>query len=181
MRTTTGTGWFTPALADNGQDYGWYVLAENSDQTTWRLTKVADGNISEVTFQSDGERLQSDQTVGYRLICVEAVSASAAATSADPNPFHCNTQGPTTLKDGVRSDPTATTCQTGSAGQPNDLYCQMTEASVNKNHLTTADTTKVIPAGNAVKIRSVVIWDEHGQTHLSNVATLLTNWKGPEQ
>ena len=170
--TAATPGWFVPAVADNGQGYGWYKLIPGAK--TSQLTKVATGNnISEADFKNNAEVLTSDQTTGYRLICVEAVSASApVATSSDTNPFHCNTQGTTVVQDGRRDQPTATTCQTA------DLYCQITKASVNKNRL---DNNNIIPSGTAVKIRSVVVWDEKNQVHSSSIATLLTNWRGSEQ
>lgn len=175
--TAQTTNWFEPAISANGSSYGWYILKQDSTHTTWKMTSVADGgSINKIQFMQLGEKLTSDQIIGYRLICVEAVSASADASNNDANPFHCNTQGSTTLQDGLRT--VLSDCQVGQPDQPNDLYCQMTKASVNKNHL---DLTRIIPAGSAVKIRSVVVWEERDQVHSSSLTSLITNWKGYEQ
>lgn len=177
--------WFIPAFNDDGSDYGWYKLTPpNPSNNSATLTSAGvRNNIDEATFIGTGsssvaERLQNGQTVGYRLICIESVEANAAPTNiSDPNPFHCNTKGDIALKDGHRTD--LTDCQSSTiTGNSNDVYCLMTKNSVNKNHLS---GTNFIPAGSAVKVRSVIVWKVKDQAHSSSVASLLTNWKGYEQ
>lgn len=170
--------WFEPAIADNGSDYGWYKLSQGTTNSTWKLDKIA-ANVNLLApdqFKQNAETLTSDQTVGYRLICIEAFDASSTPTDSNDNQFHCNTQGSTILEDGLRT--ALTDCQTGSAGQPNDLYCQLTKTSVNKNHLASG---KIVTPGNAVKIRAVVAWESKDQLRSSSITTVITNWKGFEQ
>lgn len=174
LNKLTSPNWFTPAIAENGDGYGWFKLS-TTDSKTWSITRVTgDYNKAIATdFIKDSisEKLTSDTTTGYRLICVEAVGAKDSRANDD---FFCNTTDTQRVRDGVRTDPNATNCQNG------DLYCQMTFESVNKNRLTSLDK-KIIPSGNAVKIRSVVVWQDKDQFRSSSMATLITNWKGYEQ
>lgn len=166
---TTAPNWFDPAIAENGSGYGWYVLTPGTP--TASMSRAAVGNvISANDFKNSGaEVLTSDRTIGYRLICVEAVGAATAASSGQ---FSCNTRAGQAVADGVRTPPT-------DCPDPNpDLYCYTTRSSVNKNQLT-AD--RFIPAGTAVKVRAVVIWETKDGFRSSSLATVLTNWKGYEQ
>lgn len=163
--------WFKQATKDTGSDYGWYKLS-TTDQETWKLDgPIPSGlTIDSAVFHDSGEPLTSDKTVGYRLVCVEAVGASAILEVTNPDSFQCNTNSGGTVNDGSRSN--TTSCQSG------DFYCQMTQSSVNKNRLVQSN---LIPAGNAVKVRSVIVWFDKDLVRSSSLATLITNWKGYEQ
>lgn len=173
---STTTNWFAPAVADNGGGYGWYKLQPGSAANTWQLEPASNANnLNKINFISDaGTSLSSDTTTGYRLICVEAVGAKDDGGSQDD--FRCNTTNNQRINDGSRSQ--LSTCQVN--GGKYDLYCQMTFESINRNRLTSLED-KIIPPGNAVKIRSVVIWEDKDQIRSSSMATLITNWKGYEQ
>lgn len=175
LNKLTSPNWFAPAIAENGDGYGWFKLS-TTDSKTWSITRVT-GDYNKVIAtdfikDSISEKLTSDTTTGYRLICVEAVGAKDSR--ADDN-FFCNTTDTQRVRDGARNDPNATVCQAG------DKYCQMTIESINRNRLQNPLNDKIIPAGNAVKIRSVVIWEDKDQIRSSSMATLITNWKGYEQ
>lgn len=179
---STTTNWFAPAVAENGDGYGWFKLS-TTDSKTWSITRVTGDyyKVIATDFVNDSisEKLTSDTTTGYRLICVEAVGAKDSRANDD---FFCNTTDTQRVRDGARNDPNANNCQVGQQpGQPNDLYCQMTKDSINRNRLQNPLNDKIIPSGNAVKIRSVVIWKDKDQTRSSSMATLITNWKGYEQ
>lgn len=168
--TASTTNWFEQAVRDDGQDYGWHKLVPGISADTWKLSPASSPNhLTTTAFKEDaGSSLISDQTLGYRLICVEAVGAEDRSSQDD---FRCNTDADNqTVHDGERTK--LVTCQTG------DKYCAMTQASINQNSLT---RDRIIPPGNAVKIRSVVIWEDKDQVRSSSIATLLTNWKGYEQ
>lgn len=161
--------WFAQALEDGGRDYGWYKL-RTANSKTWELDGPipAGLTIDSSTFKDLGESLTSDKTEGYRLICVEAVGATALADTT--NTFQCNTDTNGTVDDGLRSE--LGVCQVGNGKY--DLYCQMTRSSVNRNRLV---ESSLIPAGNAVKIRSVIIWFDKDLVRSSSLATFVTNWR----
>ncbi|MCR4308311.1 MAG: prepilin-type N-terminal cleavage/methylation domain-containing protein [Candidatus Berkelbacteria bacterium] len=172
LTKSTSPRWFEPAIDENGGKYGWYKLSPTNDQT-WSISRLL-GRTNKVTAEdfisnTVGEPLKSDKTLGFRLICVEAVGAQDTRIDDD---FYCNTTDETAVSDGSRNDPNATVCQ------PGDLYCGMTYISINKNRLL---PKIIIPSGNAVKIRSVVVWQDKDLFRSSSMATLLTNWKGYEQ
>lgn len=171
--TTSGLPiWFNPAINDNGSDYGWYKLSNKVVGTSWQITRALPGQLklTKAQFTENSETLSSDQTTGYRLICVEAFSA---VTSNEADEFRCNTDAAgVALSDGVRTN--ISSCDV------KDLFCSATKQSLNKNKLG-SQPDRVIPAGNAVKVRSVIIWQDKDQTRNSSVSTLLTNWKGLEQ
>ncbi|MDO8649833.1 MAG: hypothetical protein Q7K33_00780, partial [Candidatus Berkelbacteria bacterium] len=173
LNKSKAPNWFLPAIRDYGDDYGWYKLS-TLDNATWNISKVADSTIDPGLFTSLGETLNSDQLVGSRLICVEAIGASAL--SDNDQSFNCNVRDSSVVKDGSRSVLDA--CQ-DTNGQF-DQYCQMTKDSINQNQLSSS-TPKIIPSGNAVKVRSVVIWQDKSQFRSSSIATIITNWKGYEQ
>src|SRR3990167_3799222 len=139
LNKTTAPEWFGPAIIDNGRDYGWYKLEpDNTMPNTWKLSPATYHNhLAKDDFKNDaGSSLISDQTIGYRLICVEAVGAEDVSSEED---FRCNTDlNGQVVEDGERTN--LTTCQTG------DRYCAMTQASINQNSLTLG---KIIPPGNA--------------------------------
>lgn len=170
----TSPNWFVPAIADYGSSYGWFKLEKLND-TTWKLNQASHPNrlSAEEFIDTAGTGLTSDTTTGYRLICVEAVGAKDSRIVDD---FYCNTTDNDPINDGSRSQ--LSTCQVN--GGKYDLYCQMTFESINKNRLTSLED-KIIPPGNAVKIRSVVVWQDKDQFRSSSMATLITNWKGYEQ
>lgn len=174
LNKATSPNWFAPAIAENGGGYGWFKLS-TTDNKTWSITRITGdyNKISATDFVKDSisEKMTSDVTVGFRLICVEAVGAQ---DTRDEDNFFCNTTDELVVRDGARTDPNASVCQSG------DLYCQMTKDSINRNRLISLPK-KIIPAGNAVKIRSVVVWQDKDQTRSTSMATLITNWKGYEQ
>lgn len=181
--------WFAPA--ENVGKYGWYYLKDTSlaaDGTQWALTKIADtNNIIDLTKLSatlspdelKATNLTSDTLLANRLVCVEAV---AAQKLTDETKLGCNVteNGTQTLSDGDRT--IRTNCDRGSltANPRNeDLFCKLTLESLNRNK--TGSGTTTIPDGNAVKVRSVVIWPDRGKNLTTDIATLLTNWKSVEQ
>jgi Tfp pilus assembly protein PilV len=158
--------WFNQAIKDNGRDYGWFKL-EVATANSWKLSPaISSGNrLSAAEFKQAAENLTSDQTLGYRLICVEALAATAV--SADDN-LQCNSDEDGQLvDDGARTE--LTDCQTS------DVYCALSQVSVNANQLN-SDT--IIPPGNALKIRSVVLWENKANVRSASMAMLLTNWRG---
>lgn len=163
--------WFNTATATN--KYGWYVLAKVGNN--WTLT-AAPGTSSTLNFSAftatSAETLTSQSLTAYRLICVEAVGA---VTRKDDTTISCNTNagGSAIASDGDRA-------AVGSTCDANDTYCVNTKPSLNRNDLAAA-SQKIIPAGNAVKVRSVVVTANKANYTVSDVATLLTNWKGFEQ
>lgn len=176
---TNGTNWFAPAIADNGNDYGWYWLKAQQrppNNNTWKLTKIVGGgnkmNADDFILNAKNtlnEKLVSDKLVGYRLICIESVAANSNSNTEDN--YQCNSSSSGgNVSDGLRSDI--------SACGNDDIYCSLTITSVRKNQL---NSNKIIPAGNAVKVRSVVVWQDKDQFRSSSIATLMTNWKGYEQ
>ncbi|MDP3993146.1 MAG: hypothetical protein Q8Q05_02995 [bacterium] len=178
---STSPNWFEQAIAPNGDDYGWYKLSTVTDNT-WKLDELigVGPNVltaAQFTEGSTAEKLTSDVTTGFRLICIEAVGAQ---DERDGDNLYCNTTDTERVKDGVRTDPNATRCQEGNPGQPDDLYCQMTFESINRNRLASLDK-KIVPSGNAVKIRSVIVWQDKDRFRSSSMATLITNWKGYEE
>jgi Tfp pilus assembly protein PilV len=167
------TVWFAPAY--QASSYGWYYLnsagqlvARSSQSTTLSIKDL----LSAPTTPSDVEVKQSDKLTAYRLICVEAAGAVSQndrnATDKD-DVLRCNTSSATSqnaVDDGSRQ--TSAQCNSG------DAYCLMTQASLGRN----AVTARIIPAGSAVKVRSVVIWTEKSAPQRADLAELLTNWKG---
>jgi len=162
--------WFEPAIDNRGSKYGWYKLDKNPDKESWDLDVTnLENTISEADFTEFGETLRSDQTVGYRLICVEAFSAVA-------DTYKCNSDGLSgTVDDGSRDNPSVTDCN------QNDGYCELTHQSLNERNVEPRNWDKIIPVGNAVKIRSVIIWEDKDEFRASSVSSLLTNWRGYEQ
>lgn len=151
--------WFKPAIKDNGVDYGWYKL-DSGTLTNLALTRLVKNDVLRL-----GENLQSDNLKAGRLICIESFNA---VDQADSQAFYCNTDSNLTkIQDGSRNVP-ANGCGTNSS-----LYCHVTYNSLNRD----SGVQKVILPGNALKIRSVVIWQDRGQYQESSISTLLTNWR----
>jgi len=155
--------------------YGWYTLADNGGR--WSLTRSpAAPQLQKAQALTTGEALNSDVLVGYRLICIEAVGATGQTDRSDSGDsmIRCNTGEPPNhtviASDGDRAN-------LGPDCSLEDRFCQMTKPSLNLNRL---NQTQIIPAGNAVKVRSVIVWVDKGVYRVANLATLLTNWRGYE-
>ncbi len=154
-----------PQAASSDQ-YGWYGLNATGD--TWTLTQLSLPNVitqGDIAAQiTAGEPKASDNLLARRLICIEAVGANSDTTDGT---LRCNVDaGGSTINDGDRTH--LTSCD------QTDTYCLMTEDSLKLGRL----TAPIIPAGNAVKVRSVIIWQDKGEYKNTNMATLLTSWKG---
>jgi prepilin-type N-terminal cleavage/methylation domain-containing protein len=161
--------WFAYASAVN--QYGWYAVSPNGTLTATGLNLVP---LLSVVTTATSLPVEVKQSVGnqdyYRLICIEAVGATVP-TAANDTQTHCNTKLDGSAKDdGNRNAPSLTTC---AAPAGTDTYCEITTASLSRNRV----GTLAIPPGNAVKIRSVVIWQDKELFRVSDVATFLTNWK----
>jgi type II secretory pathway pseudopilin PulG len=170
--------WFEPVA--QAADYGWWQLGEIGG--SWQLDKdEIDFPQNEINLATlDGtkaEKLSVDQIDFHRFICVEALAANAFTD--EEQKIFCNAQndgnGFIDVNDGTRSE--ITNCFAGSVGLTynKDSYCEFTSESLNRNRATGED--KFIPNGNAVKLRSIVIWEDRDQFHTSEVSTLLTNWQ----
>ncbi len=180
--------WFhTPNLTSDR--YGWHYLVANADGITWRLQPLPTEykNVLEyktATFDPaplTGDEIQAENLRGYRFICVEAVGAIRTANQ-NTNKLHCNTNGDDTttkiVTDGPRNA-SATTCyqEAPTVDQLRfDRYCLLTRPSLNREGLGTG-SPKLILDGNAVKVRSVVLWNDRGEYRFTDIATMLTNWR----
>lgn len=189
--------WFhAPILTSN--TYGWHYLAANAGGETWRLVPVwsntppsycIDGcqnviNPKALNFDPadlGADEPQSGTLQGYRFICVEAVGAIRTA-NANTDKLHCNTNGDddTTkiVTDGPRDGSASACYQEAPTGSELrfDRYCLLTRPSLNREGLGNGND-KLILDGNAVKVRSVVLWNDRGEYRFSDIATLLTNWR----
>lgn len=162
--------WFCPAQADGGTSYGWYLL-ENDGTAKWKLTRANTADPRIITYSeftaAAGTALVSGALQAHRLICVEAVGATSLSPNDD---FHCNTNNAgQAYNDGSRTNFTLTACQA------DDFFCELTRRSLTANRL--SSSAQVIPPGNAVKVRSVVVWQDKDEVRSSDIATMLTNWK----
>lgn len=178
--STGDTPWLAQAVNDNANPYGWYYLNPNANCQSWSLTKYPAGQtlaIADIINNKIAEPMERCNTgtslAAYRLICIEAYSASDVAKGDSIN---CNTNSNgDQLNDGDRTN--VTDCQTSiTVGQPNDDYCQLTKPSLNRGKQTNELQT-FIPSGNALKIRSVIVWQDRGSYRAFDLGTLLTNWK----
>lgn len=162
--------------ATDPANYGWYTLSQNGNN--WALTKATGlGNTIDFTTlnNTNSEAKTSQSLTAFRLICLESVGA---VTRRDATTDSCNTSagGSAIASDGDRSHTTAP-CDSA------NNYCTNTQASLNRDELSSVATNSptIIPAGNAVKVRSVVVTSNKTGFTVADVATLLTNWKGFEQ
>ncbi len=158
--------WLAAAKADNGTDYGWYQLI-SSPTNQWELARITGikTTIKKSELVNVSDISLSGQLKGYRLICLEAVAAVGSLDNNNNQEWSCNVDaagGP--LPDGLRTQ--LNDCQA------TDLYCQMTKGSLARQ----ASGTKIIPAGNALKVRSLVIWQDREIFRSAAISTLLTNW-----
>lgn len=164
--------WFDLAFADNGGSYGWYKLnaVTVGGVTHWELSPLGTSGARVIgfpDFRDGGERLTSGEVVGYRLICVEAVGAvSSSATTS----YQCNTSSSgQAAADGSRTVFDPRVCQTG------DAFCELTRNSLRSNRL--ASDVQTIQPGNAIKLRSVVVWEAKDEIRVADIATMMTNWR----
>lgn len=165
-KTSQNSPWLSQAQTFN--NYGWYLLTTdaNGHQVLQAVGSTV-YNISNIGAQPT-ETLLAGSLTGYRLICIESVGA--VTKRDDPGNAYCNYNAAgSVVNDGDRLN-IGGGCQTG------DTYCSMTESSLEKNQL--SSSTKVyVPAGNAVKVRSLVFWYDKSQTRYADISTLLTNWQ----
>ncbi len=176
--------WFEPA--ETVDNYGWYRLEEAiANSNSWQLQRQ---NSLPNVLSIGGETFDLNQAqplpVGtidfYRIICVEAVAGSDNQAETELN---CNTRSNTEqiADDGDRSTAVLTNeCfseGTTTTEYKEDLYCQFSKDSINRNKITTTANEKIIPDGNAVKVRSLVIWNDRGSYRSAAAATLFTNWQ----
>ncbi len=178
--------WFDPAETSAG--YGWYMLEEETaNPNSWQLQPQSALpnviNTADGTFDvAQAQHLPVGTIDFYRLICVEAVAGSDNQADGSLN---CNTRSnpgdpPIIVNDGDRQLAVLTNNCFSDGANANeykeDIYCQFTETSINRNRITTTNE-KIIPDGNAVKVRSVVVWNDKGRYRSSATATLFTNWQ----
>lgn len=164
--------WFQPAFSTS--DYGWYRLEEViNGGTNWELVRTDAPlklHFNQVANYA-GLPLKNQALTGYRLICVEAYGATSR--SSDDNYLNCNSAdeaGTTAATDGSR-------LLTGSC-QSDDVYCLSSYDSLNRNRRL---NNRYIPSGNVVKVRTAVVWQERARYQSTELATVMTNWKGSEQ
>jgi len=152
--------------AANHNEYGWYKLSRAvvGEEATWKFTDnaVASGALQLSRALELGERLTEGDLTVSRLICVEAVAAEASAADE----LRCNVREQGSVNDGSRT--WLSVCEDG------DLYCRMTEDSLNRLRV---GSGKIIPTGNAVKVKAVVVWQDKTAYRFVETATLLTNWR----
>ncbi|MEX1052199.1 MAG: prepilin-type N-terminal cleavage/methylation domain-containing protein [Patescibacteria group bacterium] len=174
--------WFAPA--ESVDDYGWYRLEEAvANSNSWQLQhQTSLPNVLDTAAVGFDVAQAQPLPVGtinfYRLICVEAV---AATDNQAEGVLNCNTRANTEqiVNDGDRQEAVITNnCFSEGPTQNQyreDLYCQFSKDSINRNKIST--TKKIIPDGNAVRVRSVVIWNDRGDYRVAATATLFTNWQ----
>lgn len=166
--------WFEQAA--NTTDYGWYQLEEETLGATksWKLVKAeADSKVElAAVTNSFGKRLSNQAFEGWRLVCIESYNAVSPTTATHAT---CNTEGGGQIisSDGPRNIGAVTDCSS------EDQYCLDSKPSLNRNLKDAAE--RFVPPGNVVKIRSVIVWQDRGDYKTTEMATLLTNWKGFEQ
>lgn len=157
------------AQANTPSEYGWYTVQLMSGQVT--LTRVSltgsQYKISKAQAFTAGEQLTSEALTASRLICIEAVGARSLHPTLTSDQLSCNLNevGSGAYNDGAR--------QIGTACRSGDVYCSMTVDSVNKN----SNRTTFISAGSAVKVRSVLVWQNQYGYQTAQMGTLLTNWR----
>lgn len=165
-------------------NYGWHYL-RTTDGISWTLNPVAsdykniipltDDTVNPLIIGSDRPIADTLQT--NRLICIESIAAARGASS---NNLHCNTNGSDTntkiYEDGQRIGNSSDCYNEASTADRirTDLYCRLTKPSLNREG---AADTEIIRDGNAVKVRSAVLWNDRGKYQRVDIATLLTNWR----
>jgi type II secretory pathway pseudopilin PulG len=168
------------AAAQDHRDYGWYYVSLDPLTNSVELERaVFDGNPNnlhiskEVAFADTDPRsqLQSEGFVARRFVCIESLGVPSINTADNSGLLRCNLDR---TSDQAYSDGSRLL---GPSCDALDLYCTMTEESLARNTL----LTPRIPAGNAVKVRSVIVWPTQFGFRTSEMATTLTNWKGLDQ
>lgn len=165
--------WFSPAYSTSL--YGWYRLEQTGTPAnpSWQLAQIQPNPGAEINLDDlnnniidTGAPLTANGITAYRLICIESY---AAVDTAPAGKSRCNADanGALIASDGSRTS--VSSCDT-----QYDLYCNYTKSSLNKNKLSTLQNN-FIPAGNAVKIRSMVAWQDRGQFRTYDISSLLTN------
>lgn len=169
--------WFDQA--ENSNQYGWYVLEREfgGEGGSLRLNRGALGNDNELSrsaIVSNGEVITSGGMTLWRVICIEAISAVSQSDQGldSRSKIPCNIKDNQRVNDGERDYQPQFS---GGQCAQGDLYCSMTKTSLNRNRL--AALERIIPAGNAIKVRSVVVWLERDLYRSSDVATVITNWE----
>ncbi|QQG50007.1 MAG: hypothetical protein HZB70_00255 [Candidatus Berkelbacteria bacterium] len=162
------------------EDYGWYYAYLNPETEKVELTRAAINNDpnylhikkSEVMALNDSKAiLQSEGLSARRLICVEAIGVPSVNETQNTDRLRCNLDRNSNQRynDGdLQGNRTV-----GTDCYNNDLYCIMTKPSLNLNNA----TSTYIPTGNAVKVRSVVVWQTTQGYRTSEMSTIMTNWK----
>ncbi len=158
-------------------EYGWYTVSLNGSQAV--LTKATingSQTILNITkqqaFEADNTNLLTSEGLSARrLICIEAVGVPSINVDGDSDRLRCNMDRITDgrFNDGLRQ--ITTDCRT------TDVYCLMTKDSLNRNNSRTVFT----PAGSAVKVRAVLVWQNQYGYQTSEIATMLTNWRSVGQ
>ncbi len=168
--------------AEDFSDYGWYTVRLNgSEASLQKATINGSSQLLNITkaqaFAAENNNLLTSEGLSARrLICIEAVGVPSSVPS-DPDRLRCNMDRISNgrYNDGARSVPQGGLTQC----RPNDRYCQMTQLSLNRNN---ADPEEVlIPAGSAVKVRAVVVWQNQYGYQTTDVGTMLTNWRSVGQ
>lgn len=156
-------------------DYGWYRVSLNGTASVMTRADF-DGNsrklrITKTEAMAAGDSLTSESLTASRLVCIEAVGAQSNNQSLTSDQLGCNLNdaGTAAFNDGLRQ--ITTDCRT------TDIYCLMTKDSLNRNNSRSVFT----PAGSAVKVRSVLVWQNQYGYQTSEVATMLTNWRSVGQ
>lgn len=170
--------WFEPA--ERSSSYGWWQLAQSGNAWTISNDELDfRGNSIDLTSfdEKKAEKLSVDQIDFYRFVCVEALAAS---NYFDDQKIYCNTQkidnDTRDINDGTRTEKDE--CLLYSVGITTvnkDSYCDFTAESINRYRV--GSTNKYIPNGNAVKVRSIVVWSDRGEYQKSELSTILTNWR----
>lgn len=170
--------WFGPV--ESSAEYGWYTLDEFPANNWTLIPSPVYGDVIDTT-SFNGAASENINNLGlvdyYRLICIEAVGAE---NDQKDNSINCNTveDGAKTVNDGSRA--AISVCfpydNTGLNIRNVDVFCEFTEDSLNKNKVV-ANKFKLIPDGNSVKIRSVVLWNDRDVYRSTEIATILTNWQ----
>jgi prepilin-type N-terminal cleavage/methylation domain-containing protein len=155
-------------------NYGWYRIALQGNTVV--LTRADfNGNstklrISKAEAMTAGDQLVSESLTASRLICIEAVGADSNNQNLTGDQLGCNLnpQGNASFNDGAR--------QISTACRPNDLYCAMTKDSLNRNN----SRDILTPAGSAVKVRAVLVWQNQFGYQTTQMGTMLTNWRSAD-
>jgi Tfp pilus assembly protein PilV len=185
---TCGNIWFDQAC--NSNQYGWYALTQDTTQPSkpWSLKQItASSMIGPSTALSDFVKNatpdQNSSPETYQLICIEAYGANDNPNPSSPNTISCNNNGSgKAVSDGNRTLTQGGSCTNDDPTYGTDSYCRDTEQSLNWDGNNVAGSNFYIPAGNAVKIKSVVVWQTASTsvtpTYKSTSLTgLITDWQ----